>query len=128
MDKIYRRATQLSNTPKRKKDEKARTRNTIMNFRVTPQEKELIDARITLTGLPRAKFFISSCLYQSILVKGNVKTFGAINTKITELGDVILKNNKLEDLNLEQRESLETILQILNHLYGKEQNDGSKNS
>ena len=70
MDKIYRRATQLSDTPKKKKNEKNRVRNIIMNFRVSPQEKELIDARIALSGLPRAEYFISSCLYQSILVKG----------------------------------------------------------
>ena len=42
MDKIYRRTTQLSNTPKKKKNEKNRVRNTIMNFRVSPNEKELI--------------------------------------------------------------------------------------
>ena len=53
MDKIYRRATQGSGTPKKKKVEKNRVRNTIMNFRVSPQEKELIDARIALTGLSK---------------------------------------------------------------------------
>ena len=119
MDKIYRRATQLSDTPKKKKNEKNRTRNTIMNFRVSPQEKELIDARITLSGLPRAEYFISSCLYQSILVKGNIKTFGEINSKVKEISKVILENNRLTDLNIEQQESFQTILEILNNLYGK---------
>lgn len=37
MDKIYRRKTQLGNTPKKKKDEHARKRNQILNFRVTPK-------------------------------------------------------------------------------------------
>ena len=45
MDKIYRRPTQSNGTPKKKKDEKVRKRNVIMNFRVSPQEKELIDKR-----------------------------------------------------------------------------------
>lgn len=58
MDKIYRRATQGSGTPKKKKVEKNRVRNTIMNFRVSPQEKELIDARIALTGLSRSEFLL----------------------------------------------------------------------
>ena len=119
MDKIYRRATQLSDTPKKKKNEKNRTRNTIMNFRVSPQEKELIDARITLSGLPRAEYFISSCLYQSILVKGNIKTFGEINSKVKEISKVILENNRVTDLNVEQQESFQMILEILNNLYGK---------
>jgi hypothetical protein len=119
VDKIYRRSTQLSDTPKKKKNEKNRVRNTIMNFRVSPQEKELIDARIALTGLPRAEFFIESCLYQTILVKGNVKIFGDVNSKVSELGNVIFENNSIENLDMEQQESLITILEIMNSLYGK---------
>ena len=119
MDKIYRRATQLSYTPKKKKNEKNRVRNTIINFRVSPKEKDLIDARISLSGLPRAEFFINSCLNQTILVQGNVKTFGVINAKISELAKVILENNKLEDLDEEQQETFQMILEILNNLYGK---------
>lgn len=70
MGKIYRRPTQLGGTPKRKKNEKNRVRNTIMNFRVSPDEKKLIEARISATGMTKAEFFIQSCLYQKILVRG----------------------------------------------------------
>lgn len=126
MDKIYRRETQLSNTPKKKKDEKNRVRNTIMNFRVSPQEKELIDTRIALTGLARGEFFIASCMYQTILVKGNIKTFDEIRTRVSEIATVIMKNNKLEDLDIKQRESLKTILEILKSLYGREKGYGTK--
>ena len=120
MDKIYRRSTQLSNTPKKKKNEKARVRNTIMNFRVSPQEKELIEARIALTGLPKAKFFIESCMYQTILVKGNIKIFTEINTKMADIATAINESIKLEELDPEIRETFRTILEILNSLYGKD--------
>lgn len=120
MDKIYRRATQVSGTAKKKKVEKNRVRNTIMNFRVSPQEKELIDARIALTGLPRAEYFISSCLYQKILVKGNVKTFGDIKAKIVTIADAVTINSNIEELDPELRESLRIILEILDSFYGEE--------
>ncbi len=67
MDKIYRRPTQESGTPKKKKNEKNRKRNTIMNFRVSPQEKELIEARIKLLGLPKAEFFIETACTRNCL-------------------------------------------------------------
>ena len=54
MDKIYRRPTQLGGAPKKKKNEKNRTRNVIMNFRVSPKEKELIEGgadKIVHTGI-----------------------------------------------------------------------------
>ena len=113
MDKIYRRPTQLGDTPKKKKNEKNRRRNTIMNFRVSPQEKELIEARIKLLGLPKAEFFIESCLYQKVLVKGNIRTFTEIKNQVKEVADVINKNPNLEDLDPAQAESLRTILELL---------------
>lgn len=67
MEKIYRMATQHSNTPKKKIQKKNRVRNTILNFRVSPKEKTLIEARIAMSGLPKAEFFIQSCLIKQFL-------------------------------------------------------------
>lgn len=120
MDKIYRRPTQLGDTPQKKKNEKNRKRNTIMNFRVSPQEKELIEARIKLLGMPKAEFFIESCLYQKVLVKGNIRTFTEIKNQVKEIGDVVNKNPNLEDLDPVQTESLRTILEILKQVFEKE--------
>ena len=120
MDKIFRRPTQLGGTPKRKKNEKNRKRNTIINFRVSPEEKKLIDARIAISGLPRAKFFIESCLYQTILVKGNIRSYTEIKNRLEEIADVIDKNPHLEDMEPEQAEMLKTILEIIDKRFGKE--------
>ena len=80
--KIYRRDTLVFGVKPKKKNEKNRKRNTIVNFRVTPEEKRLLDDRIALSGLPRAEFFINSCLHQKILTVGNVKTFDVMRKKM----------------------------------------------
>lgn len=121
MDKIYRRPTQLGDTLKKKKNEKNRRRNTIMNFRVSPQEKELIEARIKLLGMPKAEFFIESCLYQKVLVKGNIRTFTEIKNQVKEIADAVNQNPNLEDLEPVQAETLRIILEILNQVFEKEQ-------
>ena len=72
-DKIYRRTTQPSPILKSDAGKKARKRNVILNFRVTEQEKGLIEKRIELSGLKKSDYFIESCLYQKILVKGNIR-------------------------------------------------------
>ena len=46
MGKIYRRETLKTSTTPKKKDEKRRKRNVIMNFRVSQEEKERIEERI----------------------------------------------------------------------------------
>lgn len=120
MDKIYRRTTQLGGTPKKKKNEKNRTRNVIMNFRVSQKEKELIEARIAMTGLSKSDLFIESCMYQVILVRGNIRTFHEIKTKMEEIAEAITENPKIEDLEPELLVSMKTILEIMDRIFGKE--------
>ena len=122
MDKIYRRTTQSNGTKPKPKVEKNRKRNVIMNFRISPEEKALIDKRITLSGLTRAEYFIHSCMNQKIEVVGNIKTFGVIKAQIAELKSAISKDNRLEHLDKEEIEGLKTILEILNNVYGGNDN------
>ena len=82
--------------------------------------KELIETRIKLTGMLKSKFFIQSCLYQTILVKGNIKTFTEIKKQMEQISKQINKNPNLEELEPEQVESLRIILEILNTLFRKE--------
>lgn len=118
MDKIYRRNTQSDGKEvRKKKDEHARLRNTIMNFRVTPRERELIEKRIRMSGLPKAEFFIESCLYQTILVRGNVKTLDRIRESVQEI-DRKLGKGDFSSLDEEDRIELRTILELLDHIYG----------
>ena len=117
MDKIYRRPTQTNGAPKKKKDEKARKRNVIMNFRVSPQEKELIEKRIALSGLSKSEFFIQSCMYQKILVKGNVRTYDEMQKQLAVIKEHLSKVESTEDLELDVMESLRMIAEILDSFY-----------
>ena len=117
MDKIHRRPTQSNGTPKKKKDEKARKRNVIMNFRVSPQEKELIEKRIALSGLSKSEFFIQSCMYQKILVKGNVRTYDEMRKQLAVIKEHLSKVESTEDLELDVMESLRMIAEILDSFY-----------
>lgn len=117
LDRIYRRPTQLGGSPKKKKDEKARKRNVIMNFRVSQQEKELIESRIKLSGLSKASFFIQSCLYQKILVKGNIKSFDEIKKRLDVIEAQVKVSGDLADMEPEIAESLRTIMEIFSRIY-----------
>ena len=119
-NKIFIRPTMEKGRDQKPKDEKARKRNTIINFRVTPEEKNRIEARIALTGLDRAESFIESCLYQTVLVKGNVRTFREYDRLMKKLAEQIKQDVKLEDTDPELLESMRMILEILDRLFGKE--------
>lgn len=112
MAKIYRRENLVSGVTPKKKNEKNRKRSLIVNFRVTPEEKQFIDERIALSGLPRAEFFIQSCMYQKVITFGNVKTFDAIRKKLLVIDEHLQAVEKSEELDLKILESLRMILEM----------------
>ena len=87
-------------------------RNVQMNIRVTPEEKQFIDERIALSGLPRAEFFIQSCMHQKVITFGNVKTFDAIRKKLLVIDEHLQAVEKSEELDLKILESLRMILEM----------------
>lgn len=122
MGKIYCRGNLISGVLPKKKDEKKRKRNVIVNFRVTPEEKQLLDNRIELSGMKRQEFFIQSCLFQKINTFGNVRTFDTIRKKLITIDKHLTDITKSEELNLEVLESLRMILEMLMGL-DKEETD-----
>lgn len=121
-DKIYRRTTQLSDTPKRKDDEKARKRNVIVNFRVSQKEKELIDRRIELSGLKKSDYFIESCLYQKILVKGNIRTSDTMKEQLGKIAEILNASEGKDFSDVFSQEdgmTLKTIAEILLEITNK---------
>ncbi|MBR0146909.1 MAG: hypothetical protein IJM25_09640 [Eubacterium sp.] len=106
------------NKEKKKRNEQNRTRNQSLNFHVSPAERKLIERRIELSGLDKATFFIESCLYQKILVKGNIKSFDKIKKRLDELEGKLSSPAVLAALDDVNLETIRMILEIMDHLYG----------
>ena len=122
MTKIFKRDTLISGVSPKMKDEKKRKRSVIVNFRMTPEEKKLLDNRIELSGMQRQDFFIQSCLYQKIITYGNIRTFDVMRKKVVEINKHLNLISKSEELDLEVLESLRMILEMLD---GLREEDGS---
>lgn len=115
--KIYRRDTLLKNTKPKKKDAKNRKKSACVNFRVTPEEKEIIFNRIRLSGLKIQDYVAQSCMYNQISVVGNIKTFDAIRNDMRVIDEHLLTLKSVDELELEKLESLRMILEILDGFY-----------
>lgn len=122
MAKIYRRTTLISGTNKRK-DEKKRKRNIIMNFRVSPEEKQMIEERVKLSGMAKGEYFIQSCMYQKISVLGNIRTFDAIKESVSKLDRKLMELQSVEELDEVTLESLRMVLELLDGIYNKREEE-----
>ena len=123
MSKIYdrRAAAEEGGNEKKKKN---RVRNVIMNFRVTPKEKEMIENRIKLSGLSKQEYFIRSCTEQKLTVIGNVKTFDAIRNEMKVIDEHLLQIKNIGEADENCLTALKNILDILSAFYGEESLNG----
>lgn len=122
MSKIYRRSSLVENVKGIKAD-KNRKRSVIMNFRVSPEEKRLIDNRIEQMGVRKADFFIHSCLHQTIHVTGNIKTFDEMKKRMEKIDKRLQQVKQSEELEVEVLIELRTILELLDNVYNKQEEE-----
>lgn len=119
MGKIYGKTTVKNPKPKKKKNEHNRLRDIIVNFRVSPKEKAVLDARIAATGMGKQDYYRQSCLFQKILVKGNIRSLSAIRESVRELSEKVDHNPDLTALEPADAERLKVILEMMMYLFGE---------
>jgi ribonucleotide monophosphatase NagD (HAD superfamily) len=111
---MYRRETLVkAQTKKKKKNEQNRKRNIIVNFRMSPEEKEELENRIKLSGMVKQNYMIKSSLHQQICVVGNQKVFEEIKKQVFEIQEEMRKAKSWEEVDLVKLESLRMIAEIL---------------
>ena len=104
------------------RDNKNRWRNITVGFRVSPEENELINKAVALSGLPKQEYCYRRCLNQEIVVQGNPRVYQALRK---ELAEVLTELKRIETGNSVDEELLnviELITIILGGLKGENEN------
>mgnify|MGYP000874517145 CR=1 len=114
MAKIFRRESlQKLKKKKRKKKESNRVRNQYVNFRVTPDEYELLNKKVEMSGLLKQDYIIQCLLNSGVKVKPDYRLADKIAKEIFQLARVIKKYGQLDD---QEQEILIFILEIYEEL------------
>ena len=102
-------------------DSHKRWRNITVGFRVSPEENELINKAVALSGLPKQEYCYCRFLNQDVVVQGNPRVFKALKTELaavlTELKRIEAGNRVDEEL----RNLIELIAVILGGLKGEDE-------
>ena len=102
------------------RDNKNRWRNITVGFRVSPEENELINKAVALSGLPKQEYCYRRCLNQDVVVQGNPRVYKALKL---ELAAVLTELKRIEAGNSVDEELLnviELIAIILGGLKGED--------
>lgn len=92
-----------------------RFRNITVGFRVSPEENELLNKVVALSGLPKQEYCYRKCMNRNVVVQGNPRVFKALKN---QLADVLSELQRIEAGNKIDYEMLDLIKTISDILGG----------
>ena len=99
----------------KRRDNKNRWRNKTVAFRVSPEENDLINTQVALSGLSKQDYIIKRLLCRDIVVQGNPRVYKALKDKLDE---VLAELRRINDSGGNNGDLLETIQIINTTLHG----------
>lgn len=81
----------------KKKNEQNRKRNKLLNFRVTPDEWNLLMKKVEISGLLKQEYILNCLLHHQVKVKADYRLKDHVSMEILRLAQVIKKFGRLED-------------------------------
>ena len=100
-------------------DTQGRLRSKIISFRVSPEESELLDTKVKLSGLTKQDYIIKKITDSTVTVQPNPRVYKALKDK---LGEVLAELKRIESGGKVDSELLEIIRLInftLNEMKGE---------
>lgn len=96
-------------------DSKGRFRAKTIGFRVSPEEDQLINSAVALSGMTKQDYIVKRLLCRDVVVQGNPRVYKALKNQLTE---VLAELKRIENGANIDTELLETIRLINITLYG----------
>ena len=96
-------------------DSKGRFRARTIGFRVSPEEDQLINSAVALSGLTKQDYIVKRLLCRDVVVQGNPRVYKALKNQLAE---VLLELQRIETGNIANDELLDLIEMIADILGG----------
>lgn len=99
-------------------DHKGRWRNVYVGFRISPEESEMLNKIISLTGQTKQDYLISRILNRDIIVRPNPRVYKALQNEIKNIYDELKKISNTTELSEEFLFTLHLFAKICDGLKG----------
>ena len=87
-------------------DSKGRFRARTIGFRVSPEEDQLINSAVVLSGLTKQDYIVKRLLCRDVIVQGNPRVYKALKNQLAE---VLSELKRIENGSVVDDELLSTI-------------------
>ena len=104
------------------RDEHNRWRNITVGFRVSPEENELLNRAVALSGLAKQEYCYRRCMNRDVVVQGNPRVFKALRNQLAEVLAELQRIEAGSEVNDELLNIIEMIADILDGMKGEDNN------
>ena len=98
------------------RDKHNRWRNITVGFRVSPEENELLNRAVALSGLPKQEYCYRKCMNRDVVVQGNPRVFKALRNQLAEVLTELQRIDSESEVDEDLLDVIEMIADILGGL------------
>ena len=99
-------------------DPKGRWRSVTVGFRMSPQEAEMLNTKVYLSGLTKQDYIIACILQKEIVVRGSPKLYKALKNTLCDLMRELKENGRYTE---EQWETLGFAVRLIEEFKDNEE-------
>ena len=78
-------------------DNHNRLRSKIVSFRMSPEEAQMLDSFVSLSGLNKQDYLISRVLQREVIVQGNPRVYKGLRNELTNLTNELQSLSQVDD-------------------------------
>ena len=104
-------------------DRKNRFRSIAVGFRVSPEENEVLNKAVALSGLPKQEYCYRKCMNRDVVVQGNPRVHKALKNEMAEILSELKRINSADEISDELLDIIELVSVTLIGLKGKNANE-----
>ena len=97
-------------------DNHNRWRNKIVSFRMSPEEAELLNRLVRISGLDKQDYLIDRALQRDIIIYGNPRVYIGLKKELIAIYNEFQRLNDCSQVTDEQLILLNQIMKILNEM------------
>lgn len=97
-------------------DSKNRLRSVVAGFRMSPEEANLLNGLVKVSGLNKQDYLINRALQRNVIVNGNPRVYIGLKKELIALYNEFQRLNNCSQITDEQLILLNQIVKILNEM------------
>lgn len=97
----------------KRRDEHNRWRSKVVAFRISPEEDELLETFVRLSGLSKQDYITRRLLEREVVVQGNPRVYKALREQMSRVLEELKRVEAGAGLDVDLLETIQMIAQIL---------------